>query len=85
MDAAARSTIYVYAVELQDGAIKIGATEDFRQRKMTLRPKRVLMLVPGSYQEELRLHTMFAQHELGSECFKPDARMVAILERMGKS
>lgn len=79
--------LFLYAVLLEDGFVKIGATSDIRNRFKAMPPKQFYFVIPGSFVEEHRLLQMFDQHRAPNtnEYFYPDPRMIQILENIGKA
>lgn len=73
---------YVYFVQIR-GLIKIGYTTYPRARFKSLRPDRVLAVIPGTLTDEKRCHAAFA-HLLAErrEYFRPEADLLAFIEEM---
>lgn len=72
---AAREPI-VYFISCGDDLIKIGHTTNLRSRLRSLRtatPKelQVLLVIPGTRDDELELHRKFEAHRAGREWFSP--------------
>lgn len=66
------------------GLIKIGSTEDVKNRMSTLRSlhpgAELLVEAPGCRPAEAALHTMFWSQHVRSEWFHPSAELLALIE-----
>lgn len=75
---------YVYFVEAGEGGpIKIGVAIDVAARVKDLQsanptPLRLIVSIPGGYEEEGRLHRRFADERLNSEWFRGDGEVRAL-------
>lgn len=70
------------------GAIKIGVTDSIKRRLTSLRNGNpsylsVLATIPGGYEEERRLHTLFAPLRLVREWFSPDQPLLDFISGIG--
>lgn len=81
----ARPDALVYFLRDDTGPIKIGTTGQLGARVTQLRRRfsaslRLVLTVPGSFQEERALHKRFAHLALGHEWFAPAAELLAFIE-----
>lgn len=76
---------FVYFVEREDGAIKIGWSSDVMRRVFEIRKDngaaaQLLACYPGDKPDELRLHGVFAPLLIGDEWFRPEADLLAFID-----
>lgn len=78
---------FVYFVERQDGAIKIGWSSDVMRRIFELRRGsgaacQLLACYPGDKPDELRLHSTFADCLIGDEWFRAEEHLTAFIDAL---
>ena len=78
---------FIYFVEREDGAIKIGWSSDVMRRVAELRKKfgtaaQLLACYPGDKPDELRLHDDFRASLIGDEWFRPDERLLLFIDSL---
>lgn len=78
---------FIYFVEREDGAIKIGWSSDVMRRVSELRKKvgtaaQLIACYPGDKPEELRLHDVFRESLIGDEWFRPDACVLSFIDSL---
>ena len=81
-------TGFVYFLQSEtNNQIKIGYTRDIHQRIMQLQVNkkdklRFLLMVPGNYGYEARLHQFFKRHNVDGEWYKPDPEIFNYMDKL---
>jgi T5orf172 domain len=78
---------FIYFIEREDGAIKIGWSSDVMRRVAEIRKvfatsAQLLACYPGDKPDELRLHDTFKASLIGDEWFRPDEDLLAFIDAL---
>jgi hypothetical protein len=79
--------VYFFKVDIENGPIKIGWSQDYKRRLGELQianafPLKVLGTMPGTLEEEQALHARFASYQAdgaGGEWFQPCEELLAFI------